>query len=224
LVVAVKPTACADEREQLNPMLRQVTQTAGAAAQLVVADNGYYTDGAILEAATGPTRCLVPDGPAARALHQRHVPAPTDPYHCDNFRYDAAADEFGCPQQRRLVVEKKHTRRGQPTTVYRGIACADCPVRADCTAEKSGVRTIEVHRQYAVIRAAKERFRTEDGQALYKKRKSTAEPVFGQWQHNRGVRRLRLRGLSGCDIELHLLAIGPNVKKFWKKGVQFSKN
>lgn len=224
MVVAVKPTACADEREQLNPMLQQVTKTAGAAAEIAVADNGYYTDAAIVEAATGPTRCLVPDGPAAKALNQRQAPAPADPYHCDNFRYDAVADAFTCPQERLLVVDKKHTRRGQPTTVYRGVACADCPVRDQCTADKSGVRTIEVHRDYAVIRAAKERFKAEAGQALYKKRKSTAEPVFGQWQHNRGVRRLRLRGLSGCDIELHLLAIGHNVKKFWKKGAKFSHN
>jgi len=201
MVVAVKPTASADEREQLNPMLRQVTQTAGAAPTTAVADNGYYTDEAILEAATGPTRCLVPDGLAAHALHQRQAPAPADPYHCDNFRYDAAADTFTCPQDRPLIVEKKHTRRGQPTTVYRGVACADCPVRPQCTADKKGGRTIEVHREYAVIRAAKERLQTEEGQALYQKRKSTVEPVFGQWQHNRGVRRLRLRGLRGCDIE-----------------------
>lgn len=81
-----------------------------------------------------------------------------------------------------------------------------------------------MHRDYAVLRRAKERLKSPAGQALYKKRKVTAEPVFGQWQHHRGVRRLRLRGLSGCDIELHLLAIGHNVKKFWKKGVKFGKN
>ena len=224
MVVAVKPTACADEREQLNPMVKRVEQTAGAPAQTAVADNGYYTDEALIEAEAGPTRCLVPDGPAAAALNQGQPPAPTGAYHCDQFRYDPAADEFTCPQERKLVVQKKHTRRGQLTTVYRGVGCADCPVRADCTADKSGVRTIEVHRRYAVIRAAKERLKTDEGQALYRKRKSTAEPVFGQWQHNRGVRRLRLRGLSGCDIELHLLAIAHNMKKFWKKGVQFSPN
>jgi len=224
MVVAVKPTACAEEREQLNPMVRLVHQTAGAPAQTALADNGYYTDEAILEAAAGPTRCLVPDGPAARQANRGGPPQPADAYHCDNFTYDANADEFTCPQGRKLVVHKKHTRRGQPTTVYRGRACGACPARGACTADRSGARTIEVHRHYAVIRAAKQRLRSDAGQALYKKRKTVAEPVFGQWQHNRGVRRLRLRGLSGCDIELHLLAIGHNVKKFWKKGVRFSNN
>ena len=45
----------------------------------------------------------------------------------------------------------------------------------------------------------------------------------GQWLCA-APRRLRLRGLSGCDIELHLLAISHNVKKFWKKAVKFSNN
>jgi hypothetical protein len=114
-----------------------------------------------------------------------------------------------------------HRRRGQSTTVYRG---RDCAVREQCTTDRQGARPLEVHQPYEPIRRAKERLRSEEGQALYKKRKSTVEAVFGQWQHNGGVRRLRLRGLSGCDIELHLLAIGHNVKKSCKQGVKFNRN
>ena len=224
MVVAVQPTACAEEREQLNPMLQRVEQTAGAPAQTALADNGYYTDEAIVEAADGPTRCLVPDGPAARQANRGGPAQPTNPYHCDRFAYDATADEFTCSQGRKLVVVKQHQRRGLPTTVYRSADCAGCASRRQCTQDRSGLRTIEVHRRYATIRAAKERLRSPEGQALYQKRKVIAEPVFGQWQHNRGVRRLRLRGVSGCDIELHLLAISHNVKKFSKKGVRFSHN
>jgi hypothetical protein len=224
MVVAVKADACAEEREQLNPMVAQVEKTAGVAAATAVADNGYYSDAAIVEAEEGPSRCLVPDGPAAQALNRGQAPQPASDYHCDHFRYDAVADRFTCPQGRALEAVKKHRRRGQPTTVYRGGDCASCPVREQCTTDRQGARTIEVHRPYEPIRRAKERLRSEEGQALYKKRKSTIEAVFGQWQHNRGVRRLRLRGLSGCDIELHLLAIGHNVKKFWKQGVKFSVN
>jgi transposase len=224
MVVAVQPTACAQEREALNPMLQRIEQTAGAPAQTALADNGYYTDEAILEAAAGPTRCLVPDGPAARQANRAAPSQPAHAYHCDRVAYDATADEFTCSQGRKLTVMKKHTRRGLPTTVYKGLDCATCPVRAQCTADRKGARTIEVHRHYATIRKAKEQFHSQEGQALYQKRQVIVEPVFGQWQHNRGVRRLRLRGLSGCDIELHLLAIGHNVKKFWKKQVKFSQN
>jgi hypothetical protein len=39
-----------------------------------------------------------------------------------------------------------------------------------------------------------------------------------------GVRRLQLRGLSGCGIELHLLAMGHKVKKFAARGMKFRRN
>jgi transposase len=224
MVVALKPTADPSDREQLNPMIAQVQKTAGQPAQTAIADNGYYSDEAIIAAEDGPTCCVVPDGQTAKQFNQgEQAPGPTT-YHCDNFAYEAATDTFSCPQGRPLRVIKQHTRRGQPTTVYRGTECPGCPVRAQCTQDRQGVRTIEVPREYAKVRRAHERVRSEEGRRLYKKRKSVVEPVFGQWQHNRGVRRLRLRGLSGCDIELHLLAIGHNVKKFCKQGVKFSRN
>jgi transposase len=224
MVVALKALADPSDREQLNPMIVQVQKTAGTAAANALADNGYYSDEAIIAAETGPTRCWVPDGQTAKQLNQgAAVPVPAA-YHCDQFAYDAASDTFRCPQGRPLVVLKKHTRRGQPTTVYRGTACGDCPVHEQCTEDRQGVRTIEVPREYAIVRRAHERVRSEDGRRMYGRRKAIVEPVFGQWQHNRGVRRLRLRGLQGCDIEVHLLAIGHNAMKFWKRGVKFGKS
>ena len=106
-------------------------------------------------------------------------PEPAAADHCDQFADDATADAFTCPQGQPLTVHKPPTRRGQPTTVDRApaTACAACPVRAQCTSDQSGGRTIEVHRQYAKIRRMKERLRSAAGQALSKQRKSTVEPV-----------------------------------------------
>jgi len=224
MVVAVRPSACANERGHLNPMLQQIQKTAGVPAHTALADNGYYSDHALVEAEAGPTRCLVPDGVSAQQLSRHGHIQPLAPYHCDSFAYDAATDSFRCPQNRLLTVHRQRQRHGQPTTIYRSADCRGCPVRAQCTSAEVGVRTIEVHRDYAVVRRAKERLRSAEGQALYKKRKTIVEPVFGQWQHNRGVRRLRLRGLSGCGIEVHLLAIAHNAKKFWKQRVKFGEN
>jgi hypothetical protein len=158
---------------------------------------------------------------SAKQLSAGEKVQPPSPYHCENFAYDEASDSFTCTQGRKLVVQKKHERRGLPTTVYAGAQCATCAVRRECTQDRRGMRTIEVHRQYAKIRRAHERLRSAEGQQLYRRRKAVVEPVFGQWQHNCGIRRLRLRGLRGCDIELHLLAVGHNAKKFCKQGVRF---
>jgi transposase len=224
MVVAVQAQACTNEREALNPMLQQVRRTTGSAAKTALADNGYYSDTAVAEAENGPTCCYVPDGPSAQSLNKTGTIELTDPYHCDRFAYDAASDRFTCPQNRALVLDRYRVHRGEPRSVYQSEDCSGCPVRAACTSSADGLRTIEVHRQYALVRRAKERLRSADGQSLYRKRKTIVEPVFGQWQHNRGVKRLRLRGVRGCDIELHLLAIGHNLKKFWAKAVKFGPN
>jgi transposase len=63
------------------------------------------------------------------------------------------------------------------------------------------------------VRKIREQFKTDEVKAIYKKRKAIIEPIFGRWQHNWGVRRLRLKGLSGFSIELHLLAIAHNLTK-----------
>ena len=82
MVVAVKPVAAANAREELNPLLDRVRRTAGAPAETAVIDNGYDTDEAIVPAADGPTRCLIPDGPAARSLNQGQAPQPAAADHC----------------------------------------------------------------------------------------------------------------------------------------------
>jgi transposase len=51
-----------------------------------------------------------------------------------------------------------------------------------------------------------------DGLALYRKRKTTVEPVFGLIK-NRGFRALLLRGLEKVRHEWALIAMSPNVSK-----------
>jgi IS5 family transposase len=63
------------------------------------------------------------------------------------------------------------------------------------------------------VRKIREKLSSESGRATFKKSKAIIEPTFGRWQHNWGIRRLRLRGLAGFSIELHLLAIAHNLTK-----------
>ncbi len=54
---------------------------------------------------------------------------------------------------------------------------------------------------------------TEHGKALYRKRKATVEPVFGQMKFNRGFDRFRRRGRSACRSEWRLFGAGHNLLK-----------
>jgi hypothetical protein len=54
---------------------------------------------------------------------------------------------------------------------------------------------------------------TEQGHAIYRQRKQTIEPVFGQTKHNREFRQFRRRGRSAVRSEWRLMAATHNLLK-----------
>jgi Transposase DDE domain len=46
---------------------------------------------------------------------------------------------------------------------------------------------------------------TPDGRALYRRRQATIEPVFGQLNFNRQIRRFQRRGRAACRSEWRLI-------------------
>jgi transposase len=69
---------------------------------------------------------------------------------------------------------------------------------------------------------AQERMRakllTESGRALYARRKTIVEPVFGQIKEARGFRRFLLRGLAKIRGEWRLVCLTHNLLKIWRYG------
>jgi transposase len=59
---------------------------------------------------------------------------------------------------------------------------------------------------------------TESGRALYARRKTIVEPVFGQIKEVRGFRRFLLRGLSKIGGEWRLVCLTHNLLKIWRYG------
>ena len=60
-----------------------------------------------------------------------------------------------------------------------------------------------------------ERMKTDDGQALYRRRKSTVETTFGCIKHAMGFRYLKLRGLHGAQTEWQLVCLAWNLKRLF---------
>ena len=66
--------------------------------------------------------------------------------------------------------------------------------------------------------AMRAKLRTPEGAALYAKRKTTPEPVFGQILEARGFRRFKLRGLGKVRGEWDLVTLTHNLLKLWRSG------
>ena len=57
---------------------------------------------------------------------------------------------------------------------------------------------------------------TADGKAIYSRRKTIVEPVFGNIKHNLKFREFLLRGLKKVRAEFTLMAIVHNIQKIAK--------
>jgi len=60
------------------------------------------------------------------------------------------------------------------------------------------------------------KLRTKRGQALYRMRGQTVEPVFGQIKDPRAIRRFMRRGLGACQSEWRLIAATHNLLKLFR--------
>ena len=63
------------------------------------------------------------------------------------------------------------------------------------------------------VQAMRHRLQTREGKALYAKRKSSVETVFGVIKHVQGFRQFLLRGLDSVQSEWALVCIGWNLKR-----------
>ncbi|SES29491.1 Transposase DDE domain-containing protein [Pedobacter rhizosphaerae] len=118
----------------------------------------------------------------------------------------------------------KHIGDGQRVTTsgfvqlisrYQAPNCEGCPMRGVCH-KAAGNRIVEInHGLRKHKQAAKERLNTEQGIKYRKRRPADVEPVFAQLKHNHGFRRFLLKGLSKTEVEIGLLSIAHNLRK-WK--------
>lgn len=64
------------------------------------------------------------------------------------------------------------------------------------------------------LQRLRQRLRTIEGRAWYKKRKALVEPVFGILKEQRGMRQFQRRGLSAVALEWTLAAIAHNLIRY----------
>ena len=119
----------------------------------------------------------------------------------------------------KIAQSEKQSSNGKTQIInhYRAANCKGCPLKGTCFKAK-GNRLIKVSlksRQYQ--NAARKRLEALKGQRKRKQRNIDVEPVFGHIKQNRGFRRFTLRDLDGVNIEMGLLLIAHNFKKWHTK-------
>jgi len=138
----------------------------------------------------------------------------------DSLYHNEQDNYLVCPMGQRMA----HIGDGQRITSsgfvqlisrYRAQNCDGCPMRGVCHSAQ-GNRIVEINHSLRKYKhAAKERLNTEQGIKYRKRRPADVEPVFAHLKNNHGFRRFLLKGMSKTEVEIGLLSIAHNLRK-WK--------
>lgn len=138
----------------------------------------------------------------------------------DSLHYNETQDCLYCPMGQRMdrIGQKlRKTTSGYIQTIrqYQAKNCHGCPMRGVCHSGK-GNRIVEVNHSLRDYKEqAREKLNSPQGITYRKKRPVDVEPVFAQIKSNHGFRRFMLKGLNKVEIEIGLLSIAHNLRK-WK--------
>jgi hypothetical protein len=143
----------------------------------------------------------------------------TNPFHPDQLYYHKETDTYYCPMGQAMTnigSYKKRTQNGFEQEIYRYQAqnCQGCSLRSLCHKSKDN-RIIE--RNYNLIRLkakAKTLLISKQGIAKRKQRCWDVEAVFGNIKHNMNFKRFMLRGIDKVSVEIGLIAMAHNLKKY----------
>ena len=193
VIVAQELDNQASDKGHLPLLVEQVEVNCGVPAAVVTADGGYYAQAALEQLEAGPSVVYVP--PPKSGASQ--------------FEWLAEPGVYRCPQGHWLVPCGQ--RRGRQ--IYRTHHCKGCARARQCGV-KGHVKEIHVPLADTPLGRLAQRMSTAQGQALYAARAQIVEPVFGQFKHSRGFRRLLLRGRRGASAEWSLMCMAHNLAKW----------
>ena len=211
----------------LIPFFNSFLDRYGHLPSVAVADSGYgseenyrFMDEAGMEAYVKYNRFHIEQRPRYRP----------NPFHHDNFHYNADEDYYVCPMgqhMRRIGTAHSKTASGyrSENARYRAQNCKGCPLRCLCYKAKGDRRIIEVnHRLKEHKRKARELLTSEEGLKHRGRRCIEPEAVFGQMKFNMAYRRFRHFGKDKATMDFAFFAIAFNIKKMCSKIAKQTKN
>lgn len=211
----------------LIPFFNSFLDRYGHLPSVAVADSGYgseenyrFMDEAAMEAYVKYNRFHLEERP-------RYKP---NPFHHDNFHYNADEDYYVCPMGQHMTrVGTAHSKTASgyrsENARYRAQNCKGCPLRCLCYKAKGDRRTIEVnHRLNEYRRKARELLTSEEGLRHRGRRCVEPEAVFGQMKFDMAYRRFRHFGKDKVTMDFAFFTIAFNIKKMCSRMAKQAKN
>lgn len=205
LIAAYEVTNERNDLGQLAVMALQAKEALQVEELTVLADGGYFEGNALKECEQAGITTFV-SVPKSKEAERLGIFAQ------GQFRYHQERDLYVCPQGEELHWTKttNDRARNKKFKVYATKACAQCPLRAQCTTSKYG-RKIKRWVDQGVIDRLRERIRGQP--QLLKQRKTLAEHPFGTIKRGMNQGFFLLKGVSKVTTETGLTVLSYNLKR-----------
>jgi hypothetical protein len=183
-----------------KPALENMKHDLGEAPEKLVADAGYANKGTLESCRDHEVVPVCATGREGKESSASTINAMT---------YDCQQDRFTCPHGQ--VFEFDHERPKDGKRSYRSRGVMNCGCSHYKIKDERGVLGAEPSH---FAKRELQRIMTEPGNRdVYRRRKCTVEPVFGQIQVGMGFRRFFYRGHANTGSEWNLVCAAFNVKK-----------
>ena len=200
----------------LIPFLNRIQNHTHRRFERIVADAGYESSENYLYLQENGQECYIKPQNYEISKTRKYK---TDPYSVENMAYNAAKDEYTCPDGRKLKFRresKKTTENGYvvATRYYSNDKCGRCPHKNKCHRSQKGYRTVRVNQVLNEFRPkVLEALTSETGVLLRMNRSIQVEGVFGVLKEDYGFRRFLTRGRVNIETQFFLLAFAFNIEK-----------
>lgn len=217
VIIAADVIDEANDYHALIDMIELIEENAGCTPDSLVADCGYGCHDNYEYLENRGLKALIPDKLYAKdnAANERDK---YDRFSKNAFVFDEDDDCYVCPEGKRLrrshQIKRTLSESETIQIVYRCRDCQECASRPECTGKRN--RTISHDHRYHLIKEMRARLDSLSGAALYQKRMSIIEPIFGHLKHNLGYVQFLLRGLEKVKGEFKLMCIAHNTTKIWR--------
>jgi transposase len=211
LIVAADIGNMANDTANFIGMIEQSRKNVDSPIGKYLADGGYYTGSNLKYAEENGLDIYIPPTNGYQESEAK--------YSRQDFTYDEQTDSYRCPAGKMLRFKYSRFRGGIQHKIYRCSArdCGACAYKTQCTKSRRELCISEV---YAAEKTLADKLSSSSGEAIYKRRQTLVEPVFGNIKFNLGFNRFCLRGLEKVRIEFLLMCIAHNLKKMasqWRR-------
>jgi len=138
-----------------------------------------------------------------------------DEFHSSKFTYHKEENYCVCPEGKTLNFSKIIRHHNKEYLLYKASNCKRCRHFQDCANGRKS-KYIWISKDRHFVERMRQKLSTDEGRRIYKRRKTTVEPVLGNLSQNLGFREFLLRGLEKVRGEYSLMCTAHNILKITK--------